>query len=181
MYGELRFKEEGKIRALGVCNATVGDMKVYGPIDSDQEKYSLLDREIEQGNLPYCRRQNIAVLAYSPLANGLLTGRVRPDRQFGPGNFRNGNHRFTRENIDAVNESLEQLRPIADRHRATIAQLVIAWTISQPGLTCALCGARNPQQAADNAAAGDLVLSTEELDLICNCICAEEAVLVGTS
>ncbi len=77
----LRLKKEGKIRAIGVCNANVEHMRAYGPIDSDQEKFSLLDREIEQENLPYCRRESIAVLAYSPLANGLLTERMRPDRQ----------------------------------------------------------------------------------------------------
>ena len=119
-------------------------MTAYGPIDSDQEKYSLLDREIEtNGMLDYCRRQSIAVLAYSPLANGLLTGKIRPDRQFGPGDLRRGNRRFTPANIERINAMLRQLRPMAERHKATIAQLVIAWTFSQPGMTCVLCGARD--------------------------------------
>ena len=102
------------------------------------------DREIEHnGMLAYCRRQGIAVLAYSPLANGLLTGKIRPDRQFGPGDLRRGNRRFTPANIERINAMLEQLRPIAERHQASIAQLVIAWTFSQPGVTCVLCGARD--------------------------------------
>ena len=170
----LRLKESGKIRAIGVSNASVEDMKAYGPIDADQEKYSLLDREIEQDSLPYCRQQKIAVLAYSPLANGLLTGRMRPDRQFGPGDLRKNNRRFSPANIERINDSLEQLRSIADRHVATPGQLVIAWTISQPGVTCALCGARNPQQAIDNAAAGDIVLSPDELDAIGQHVQSEE-------
>jgi methylglyoxal reductase len=175
--GELqRLKQAGKIRAFGVCNASAQQMKVYGPIDSDQEKFSLLDREIEQENLPYCRRENIAVLAYSPLANGLLTGQIRSDRHFGEGDLRRNNRRFTPANIEAVNDSLEQLRPIADRHGATLAQLVIAWTFSQPGLTCALCGARNRQQALDNAAAGDLALSPHEIDTIDQCVQSENLV-----
>ena len=162
----LRLKKEGKIRAVGVCNANVEQMRAYGPLDSDQEKFSLLDREIEQENLPYCQRENIAVLAYSPLSNGLLTGRIRPDRQFGAGDLRRNNPRFTPEHVEAINASLEQLHPIAERHGATIAQLVIAWTFSQPVLACALCGARNRQQAFDNAAAGDIALVPSELEAI---------------
>ena len=151
----VKLKEQGKIRAIGVSNANVEHLKAYGPIDSDQEKYSMLDRNLEtNGMLEYCRQQNIAVLAYSPLANGLLTGKMRPDRQFGPGDLRKGNRRFTPAGIERVNAMLEQLRPMAQRHQATIAQLVIAWTCMQPGMTCVLCGARDPQQAIENAAAG---------------------------
>ena len=92
----VKLKEEGKIRAIGVCNASLVQLAEYGPIDSDQEKFSLLDREIEQdGRLAYCRRTGIGVLPYSPLANGLLTGKIRPDRQFNPGDLRRGNRRFT--------------------------------------------------------------------------------------
>ena len=87
----VKLKEQGKIRAIGVSNANLEHLKAYGPIDSDQEKYSMLDRNLEtNGTLEYCRRQNIAVLAYSPLANGLLTGKIRPDRQFGPGDSAQG-------------------------------------------------------------------------------------------
>ena len=109
--------------------------------------------------------QKIAVLAYSPLANGLLTGKMPADRQFGPGDLRKGNRRFTPANIEQVNAMLEQLRPLAERHGATVSQLVIAWTAAQPGLTCALCGARS--------ATGDgkrrrrtVVLSPDELETI---------------
>ena len=161
----VKLKEEGKIRAIGVSNANLDQLKAYGPIDSDQEKYSMLDRDLEtNGMLEYCRRQNIAVLAYSPLANGLLTGKMRPDRQFGPGDLRKGNRRFTPANIERINAMLEQLRPMAERHQATIAQLVIAWTAAQPGMTCVLCGARDPQQAIENAAAGKIVLSPDEVE-----------------
>ena len=167
----LKLKEQGKIRAIGVSNANLDQLKAYGPIDSDQEKYSMLDREMEtDGSLEYCRRQNIAVLAYSPLANGLLTGKIRPDRQFGPGDLRRGNRRFTPANIERINAMLEQLRPIAERHQATIAQLVIAWTLSQPGMTCVLCGARDPQQAIENAAAGQIALSADEVETMGNLV-----------
>jgi methylglyoxal reductase len=163
----LKLKEQGKIRAIGISNAKVDQLKAYGPIDSDQEKYSLLDRDIEQnGSLEYCRQQSIAILAYSPLANGLLTGKMRPDRQFGPGDLRRGNRRFTPASIERTNAMLKEIEPIAASHQASIGQLVIAWTFSQPGLTCVLCGARDAQQAIENAAAGDIRLSPDEVETI---------------
>ena len=162
-----RLKAEGKIRAIGASNCNLDELKAYGPIDSDQERYSLLDRGIEQsGSLDWCRENRIAVLAYSPLANGLLTGRIRPDRQYGPGDLRKANVRFRPENVDRMNAMLAQLQLMAQRHDATIAQLIIAWTFSQPGLTCVLCGARDAGQAAENAAAGKIVLSDDEINTI---------------
>src|SRR5690606_19503890 len=94
----LELKQEGKIRAIGVCNATVLQMDEYravGPLDCDQERYSMLDRKLEAEQLPYCRKNDIAVLAYSPLAHGLLTGKIAPDRKFGPGDLRADHPRFT--------------------------------------------------------------------------------------
>lgn len=163
----VKLKEQGKIRAIGVSNASLDQLRAYGPIDSDQEKYSLLDRNLEtNGMLGYCRQQNIAVLAYSPLANGLLTGKIRPDRQFGPGDLRKANPRFRRDNIEKVNGTLDQLRALAESHQASVAQLVIAWTCAQPGMTCVLCGARNPQQAIENAAAGGIALAPDDVRMM---------------
>ncbi len=159
-----RLKQEGKIRAIGVSNCTLDQLKAYGPIDSDQEKYSMLDRELEEnGILQWCRESHVSVLAYSPLANGLLTGKLRPDRQYNPGDLRKASPRFRPENVERINGLLRQLQPIADRHGATIGQLVIAWTAAQPGMTCVLCGARDVQQAEENAGAGKIVLSAEEV------------------
>ena len=163
----LDLKEQGKIRTIGVSNVSLEQLHAYGPIDADQERYSMLDRNIESNGIrDYCRQHNIAMLAYSPLVNGLLTGKSRPNRQYGPGDLRQGNPRFTPANIARINAALETLNPIAQRHRATIAQLVIAWTCSQSGITCVLCGARDAQQAMENAAAGDIALSANELKTI---------------
>ena len=161
----MKLKEQGKIRAIGVSNANLAQLQAYGPIDSDQEKYSMLDRELEHnGMLDYCHRQNVAVLAYSPMANGLLTGKIRPDRRYEPGDLRKDNRRFAPANVERVDAMLDQLQPIARRHQATIGQLVIAWTAAKPGMTCVLCGARNPQQAIENAAAGQITLSADEVE-----------------
>jgi aryl-alcohol dehydrogenase-like predicted oxidoreductase len=159
-----QLKQQGKIRAIGVSNASLSQIQAYGPIDSDQERFSMLDREVEaNGVLDDCRRQEIAMLAYSPLSNGLLTGKIAPDRRFNDGDLRKNNPRFRPENVRRVNAMLETFQPIAERHRASLAQLVIAWTFSQPGLTCVLCGARDAAQATENAAAGDIRLSADEL------------------
>ncbi len=148
---ELRkLQQEGKIRAIGVSNASVEQIEAYGPIDSDQERFSLLDRKLAQnGTLDYCREHNIAVLPYSPLANGLLTGKLNPNRKFGEGDLRRDNPRFSPENLRRTAEILETLRPIAERHRATLGQVIIAWTFAQPGITSVLCGARDPEQAIE--------------------------------
>jgi methylglyoxal reductase len=162
----LDLKQQGKIRAIGVCNATLDQIKQYtaaGQLDSDQECYSMLDRQIEGSQLPYTRQENIAVLAYSPLARGLLTGKIGPDREFGPGDHRAMMPRFSKKNRQQVTTLLDAFQPIAEAHNATLAQIVIAWTIRQPGVTHALCGARNVAQAQENAAAGNLELTDEQL------------------
>jgi aryl-alcohol dehydrogenase-like predicted oxidoreductase len=162
-----QLKAEGKIRAFGASNCKLEELRAYGQPASDQEKFSLLDRAIQQnGILDWCREKNVGVLAYSPLANGLLTGKLKPDRQFGPGDLRRANPRFRRENIERTNAMLDGLRPIAERHGATIAQEVIAWTYSQPGITCVLCGARDAPQAVENAGAGHIALTAEEIEAI---------------
>jgi len=162
----LELKEQGKIRAIGVSNETADHMEQYrklGPVDSDQERYSILDQHIEEEQLPYCRNHGIAVLAFSPLEQGLLTGKVTTEREFPEDDLRTDKPGFDIDSRRRINTMLKQdFQPIADRHGLTLAQLAIAWTIAQPGLTHALVGARNPQQAAENAAAGDVVLSSQE-------------------
>ncbi len=165
--GELmKLKQEGKVRAIGACNVTIDQIEEYraaGQFDTDQERYSMIDREQGEQKLPYCLRHDIAFLAYSPLANGLLTGKLGPERTFPPGDLRNVRPRFSVESRQAVNAFLDRIRPLAESHGITLAQLVIAWTLAQPGLTHALVGARTPQQAMENAAAADVELSEEEI------------------
>ncbi len=162
-------KQQGKIRAIGACNAAAHDLDRYrrvGPLDSDQELYSMIDRQIERDQLPYCRQHGAAVLAYSPLARGLLTGKFGPDRTLNPGDHRAALPRFSVENRRRIAEMLHQIQPIGERYRLSPAQLVIAWTLHQPGLTHALCGARNRQQVQENVAAGDVELTPEDVGLV---------------
>lgn len=163
----VRLKEEGKVRAIGVCNATIEEMDRYrsvAPLDSDQEKFSVLDRaRADGGQNAHCAQHSIAVLAYSPLALGLLTGKVGPERVFPEGDLRRDKPRFASDNRARVSAMLSSFAPIAHAHGCTMAQLVIAWTVRQPGVTHALVGARTPAQALENAAAGRIDLTPDEL------------------
>jgi aryl-alcohol dehydrogenase-like predicted oxidoreductase len=159
-------RRQGKIRAIGVSNYGVDLLReAHGvaPVHSLQPPFSLIQRQIERdGTLAFCRENNVAVIVYSPMERGLLTGKVTPDRQFAPGDHRATHKFFTVENRKRVLAALEKVKPIADRHGASYAQLVINWTIHEPGITAALVGARNAEQAAHNAGAMRFTLSPEE-------------------
>ena len=162
----LKLKDEGKIRAIGVSNCTTGQIDRYravGPIDSDQEQYSMLFPKPEDALLSYCEQHNLAFLAYSPIAQGLLTGKVGPDRTFPLSDQRSNKPQFSVENRTRVARMLETFKPIAEAHECTLGQLAIAWTIHQPGCSHALVGARNAEQVAENAAAGDIALTAGDL------------------
>lgn len=168
--GELmKLKKEGKIRAIGCSNASIGEMDQYraaGQLDADQEKFNMIDRGMEKTNLPYCAEHNIAFLAYSPLAQGLLTGAIGPDRVFAKGDLRNDDPRYSLENRKKAAEFLAVIKPVADGHGLTLAQLVSAWTVAQPGCTHALLGARNVKQVLENAKGGEIDIDKAGLDLL---------------
>jgi len=165
----LSLKEEGKIRAIGVSNASIDHMEAYrkvGQLDADQEKFSMIDRGVEREQLPYCAEHGIAALAYSPLAQGLLTGKLSPDHTFPDGDLRCEKPRFQPENLRRVGEMLNAIRPLADQRGISLSQLVIAWTARVPGLTHVLCGSVSPEHVRENAEAGDVELSDEEFRTI---------------
>jgi aryl-alcohol dehydrogenase-like predicted oxidoreductase len=165
----LRLKEQGKILAAGVCNYSVAQMEEAGKVitlASNQVPYSMLYRDIEIELVPYSVKHNKAIIAYSPLQRGLLTGKIKADHQFSMGDSRSGVRFYTKRNIESTNVFLDQLRPMAADKGVTLAQLVLRWTIDQPGITVALAGARNAKQAVENAKAADVKLSKEEVDFI---------------
>jgi aryl-alcohol dehydrogenase-like predicted oxidoreductase len=169
----LDLKKEGKIRAIGASNCSVSDLEHYvhlGQLDVDQEKFSMIDRDIETEILPYVRGNDIALLAYAPLSSGLLTGKVPPGRVFPRDDQRFDRPRFSAESRAKIMTMLNKMKPVADRHGLTLSQLVIAWTIAQPGVTHALVGARDEQQATENARAGSVTLTPDELQFVTDCI-----------
>ncbi|MEH1845790.1 MAG: aldo/keto reductase [Nostoc sp.] len=158
-------KQQGKIRAIGVSNfshAQLAQAANYGRIDSLQPPYSLFWRQVEQDALPYCIENNISILAYSSLAQGLLTGKFAHGHKFDQADNRAKNKLFQGENFEHAQQALQQLRPIALLHNCTLAQLALAWLIAQPQ-TNAIAGARYPEQALDNALAAQIQLSTVQL------------------
>jgi aryl-alcohol dehydrogenase-like predicted oxidoreductase len=159
-------KQAGKIHAIGASNVTTSDIRAYlaaGGLDAIQEQYSMVHRDIEAEIVPLCTENGVSILSYSSLALGLLTGRIGPERRFEGDDLRIGDPRFSPANRRKVADFVAEVAPIAKAHDATIAELVIAWTISQPGITFALCGARNPDQAKENARAGSIRLGEAEL------------------
>ena len=165
----MKLKQQGKIRAIGVSNVSPDELAqniAAGDVATNQFRYSMLHRAPEQDILPACRKHKLATLTYMSLEQGLLTGKVGMDRLFTPGDFRsNGdwNPWYKLENRKRILDLLTGFNPLTDKYNCTLAQLVIAWTLSQPGVTHTLAGARHPGQAVDNAKGGSLMI--DPLDL----------------
>jgi aryl-alcohol dehydrogenase-like predicted oxidoreductase len=165
----LRLQEQGKIREAGVSNYSVAQMQEAEKtikLASNQVPYSMVNRAIEDELVPYCIQNSKSILAYSPMERGLLTGKMKPGQQFGEGDHRAGLKFFKDENIKRTNDFLNKIKPLADEKNATLGQLVIRWTIERPGITIALAGARNAEQASQNAKAIDVKLSADEINFI---------------
>ena len=163
-----KLKEDGKIRAIGVSNFNrqqLQEASQYGRVDSLQPPYSLFWRKIEKDAVPYCIENDISVLAYSSMAQGLLTGKFSPGHKFEEEDHRSANVLFQGENFERAQNALQQLKPIAERHNCSLAQLSLAWLIAQPQ-TNAIAGARTAEQAKDNAEAAAVNLSNDEIEEI---------------
>jgi methylglyoxal reductase len=164
-----RLQQQGKIRAIGASNVSPVELDAYlatGRLDALQEEFSMVKRDIEAMLLPTCVRHGVSMLSYSSLALGLLTGRIGPERKFSGDDQRRGNPRFSVANRHKVAALMADILPVTEAHGATPAQIVIAWTLQQPGITFSLCGARNAAQARENAAAGRILLSPSEINTI---------------
>jgi methylglyoxal reductase len=165
----LKFKQQGKLRAIGVCNVSPAELEENlrcGGIVSDQFRYSMLYRQPEQDTLPLCAEKQLATLTYMSLEQGLLTGKVGMDRVFSPGEFRTNeawNPWYLPANRRRVLDLLASWKPLTDKYACSLSQLVLAWTAAQPGVTHVLAGGRNLQQVTENAKAGEL--SLEQADL----------------
>jgi myo-inositol catabolism protein IolS len=165
-FGDLT--KQGKIRAIGVSNFNRHQLEAAAqcaPVVSLQNPYSLFWRHIEKDAAPFCRQNGLSILAYSPLSQGLLTGKFGPHHRFEKGDHRSSNRLFHPPLVNHAQAALERLKPIAAGKGITIGQLALAWIISQPN-TCAIAGARNPVQSVQNAAAARIRLSAEELQTL---------------
>jgi aryl-alcohol dehydrogenase-like predicted oxidoreductase len=165
----LQLIQQGKVRYAGVCNYSielVNRASSIVPVVSNQVPYSMVYRDIESDVIPYSLENSMGILAYSPLQRGILTGKIRPGHVFGEGDHRPTTKFYKEPNLTRINQFLENIRPIAQSRNVSLAQLVINWTVSQPGITSALVGARDPEQVKENARALSFTLTPAELSLI---------------
>lgn len=167
--------DEGKVRAIGVSNYDVEQMERWrsvAPLHSNQLRYNLLERGIDDAELPYCRHHGLALLAYSPLARGLLTGKYTAASAFPEGDSRARDKRFQGEAAERNWRIVPRLKEYADALGKSIAQLAVRWVLDQPDVavpsagsvaSIALWGARRPGQIAEAAGAVGWTLSAEQL------------------
>jgi aryl-alcohol dehydrogenase-like predicted oxidoreductase len=158
---------EGKVRYAGVSNFPVEAMRrclPIHPIASLQPPYSMLRRDIEAEHIDFCREHGIGIIAYSPMEKGLLTGKITAERVQGlpPDDHRRRDPKFREPQLFAILRRVEHLRPIAERHGTTLAQLAVAWVCLRPEVTAAIVGARSPEQIRDTAQAMQLSLSADD-------------------
>lgn len=159
-------RDEGVIRAIGASNVSLKQVERYqavGVLDAVQPKYSMLDRAIEETLLPHLLEASISTLVYSPLEQGLLTGRFGMSYAVEQNTARAGIPWFEPKNRQRVLAMLEGWRDLTQTYECTLGQLVIAWTIAQKGVTYALCGARKVEHVLANATAGRITLSDEHV------------------
>jgi aryl-alcohol dehydrogenase-like predicted oxidoreductase len=168
-----RILDEGKARAIGMSNFTpemIEEALRYAPVASDQPLYNMLDRGTEQDVLPFCAENEVGVIVYSPLHQGLLTGKVSAKRTFPEGDQRNWKPWFQPRNRKRVLAFLKKLGPIAAKHGKTLAQVAANWCLCRPGVTAAIVGARRPEQVEENAGAAGWKLDDEDLAQIRACL-----------
>lgn len=158
--------DSGKARSIGASNLTLQQLQEFAqvcPLAAFQPHYNMLQREIELEQLPWCLENQVSVICYWPLMKGLLAGHLPRDHVFEARDGRQKYPMFHGDEWQKTQDFLDVLRPIAAEAGKTVAQLVINWTIQQPGITAALCGAKRPEQILDNAGGMNWRLSPEQL------------------
>lgn len=161
-------KQEGKVRHIGVSNFDVAQMERaqrIAPVETLQPPYSLINRRIEQAILPYCQQHNIGVIAYSPMASGLLTGKMTAQRiaDMEPDDWRRNGVQFQEPRLSQNLQLADVLRRIGERHNASTGAVAIAWTLRHPAVTAAIVGARRPNQIEETVTAANLQLTGDDL------------------
>jgi len=163
----MKMKKEGKIRAIGASNVSLNNLKEYtkyGQLDVIQEKYSILDRKIEKELLPFCENNNITLQTYSPIEQGLLTGKIKADYEIKPGEVRENKKWWLPENRKLAIEMLSKWIDLTEKYNCTLGNLVIKWTILQSNNINVLCGARKLPQVEENVKAANIDLLVADIE-----------------
>ena len=161
-------QREGKVRHIGVSNFNVAQTKraqAIAPITSLQPRYSLLHREIEAEVLPFVAREKIGVIAYSPMASGLLTGAMTPERiaSLPADDWRRVHGDFQEPRLSVNLKLVRLLRAIGNHHGRSPGEVAVAWVLRDPAVTGAIVGARRPDQVRGIVGAGEFRLSRREI------------------
>jgi aryl-alcohol dehydrogenase-like predicted oxidoreductase len=167
----VELKKEGKVRHIGVSNFDATQLERLSAIEkpvSLQPPYSAMRRDIEDEILPYCEKNNIGTIVYSPMVSGLLTGKMTRERiaAFADDDFRSRSNYFKEPGLTAGLELADRFAEIGSRHGLSAGEIAIAWTLRLSAVTGAIVGARNPKQIDGIIGAGEFRLSGEELDEI---------------
>ena len=168
--------DAGKARYIGVSNwdgdqirraVELSREQGFAKIVSSQPEYSLLYREPEQDVIPASRENGVSQIVYSPLAQGVLSGKYRPGESFAEGTRAHNRDEWMSEYlVDDVLERVQRLRPIADGPGITMAQLALAWILREPNVASAIVGSSRPEQLRDNAAASGIDLDAGTLQAV---------------
>ncbi|HLA42855.1 MAG TPA: aldo/keto reductase [Aggregatilineales bacterium] len=164
-------KKEGKLRHIGVSNFDVSQLEriqKIAPVETLQPPYHMLRRDIEADVLPFCKQHNIGVIAYSPMASGLLTGAMTRERieKLPDNDWRSRNDNFQEPRLSRNLELVELLKEIAAKHGRPIPEVSVTWVLRHPAVTAAIVGARHPDQIHGFIGASDWTLSDGELQQI---------------
>jgi aryl-alcohol dehydrogenase-like predicted oxidoreductase len=161
-----QLQQEGKTRYIGVSNFNAAQMeraRQTAFFHSNQPRYHLLAREIEREDIPFCEQHGIGILAHSPLAKGILTGKYKPGHQFPPDDERSRDPRFQGEGFARGLAVAAKLKSVADDKGISMVQMAIAWLLRLPAVTCVLVGAKSAAQVKEHLGAAEITFSSEEL------------------
>lgn len=165
-----RLREAGKIRAIGISNFNLDQIKeanADGYVDVVEDEFSLLHQDhLTEGMLDYLRDHQISFVPYFPLASGLLTGKYVQDVSFPADDIRSQIADFKQPHYGKILAAVDQVRPIADRHGATVAQTILAWYLQNQLITAVIPGAKRADQVISNAQAMNIQLTAEEYQTI---------------
>lgn len=162
-------KEAGKIRAIGVSNFSLEQLKEAnqdGYVDIVEDRFSLIHRELEKELFPYLKENHISFVPYFPLASGLLTGKYDKEADFEDSDFRSKNPDFKGERFKEIVAKVDQLKPLANNYDASVAQLVLAWYMKHPQIDVVIPGAKRAEQVEANAKAVDIRLTQTDFEQI---------------
>lgn len=159
-----RLRDEGKIRWFGVSNfpnELVASAQKVVPVVANQLPYSMISREIEREQRPFCQANNVGIIAYSPLGKGILSGKYSAEHLPPADDYRHTRPHFSKENLTRNLGVAARLRACAEEWGITPLELALAWSISQPGITCAIPGGKTVEQVRQNARAGTIAASLD--------------------